>query len=107
MNKAVLSRLFHVIVVAMTVAVRVGMLDAGLVGMLLRMQTMGVGDMGMMGGLFMVARFVMIGRFVMMPGGFFVIFRGAAMMFSTFVSCRHIHVLREVITLEIDRMSGG
>jgi hypothetical protein len=81
-------------------AMRFGMVDARLVGMLMGMQAVGVRDMGVMGGLLMVAGLVMIRRFVMMAGGLFVVMGGLPVMFSTFVSCRHIHVLREVITLE-------
>jgi hypothetical protein len=90
-----------------TMAMHFGMVDARLVGMLMGMQAMGVGDMGVMRGLFMIAGFVMFRRFVMMTGSLFVVMGGLPMMFSAFVSCRHIHVLREVITLEKIGKSGS
>ena len=83
----------------MCVAVLRGVVDARLVGMLVRVQLVAMRDMRMMGRLFMVARFVVFGGFVMMLGGLFVMVSGLAMMFSAFVTCRHIHVLHEVITL--------
>jgi hypothetical protein len=89
--------LFFVVVVR--VAMMLGVVNAGLVGMLVRMQLMAMRDMRMMGRLFMVACFMVLGGFMMMLGGLFVMMGGLAVMFSTFVSCRHIHVLREVITL--------
>jgi hypothetical protein len=89
--------LFFVVVVR--VAMMLGVVNAGLVGMLVRMQLMAMRDMRMMGRLFMVACFMVLGGFMLMLGGLFVMMGGLAVMFSTFVSCRHIHVLREVITL--------
>lgn len=76
-----------------------GMVDARLIRMLMGVQLVAMRDMRMVRGLFMVAGFVMAGRFVVVLGGLFVVLGGLAMMFSAFVSCRHIHVLREVITL--------
>ena len=83
----------------MRIVMMLGVVNARLVGMLVRVQLVAMRDLRMMGRLFMVARFVVFGGFVMMLGGLFVMVGGLAVMFSTFVSCRHIHVLREVITL--------
>lgn len=76
-----------------------GMVDARLIRMLMGVQLVAMRDMRMVRGLFVVAGFVMAGRFVVVLGGLFMMLGGLAMMFSAFVSCRHIHVLREVITL--------
>ena len=77
-------------------AVMLGVVNARLVRMLMGMQLVAMRDMRMVCGLFVVAGFVMVGRFVMMLGGLFMMLGGLAMMFSAFVSCRHIHVLREI-----------
>ncbi|HEX4507097.1 MAG TPA: hypothetical protein VH722_15310 [Alphaproteobacteria bacterium] len=74
-------------------------MDARLVGMLMGMQAVAVRDMGVVRRLMVVARLVMACRFVMVPGGLLVVMGGLAVMFSAFVTCRHIHVLRKVITL--------
>ena len=86
----------------MRVGVLRGVVDARLVGMLMGMQAVAVGNVGVVGvvgRLVVVARLIMLGGFVMVLGGLFVVMGGLAVMFSAFVSCRHIHVLREVITL--------
>ncbi len=90
----------------LAVAMLLGVMNARLVGMLVRVQLVAMRDMRMMGCLLMVARLVMFRGFVMMLGGLLVMVGGLAMMFSAFVSCRHIHVLREVITLRDQQVIG-
>ena len=97
-NQAALGGLFFVMVMA-GMAMMLGVVNARLVRMLVRMQLVAMRDMRMVRRLFMVAGFVMVGRFVVVLGGLFMMLGGLAMMFSAFVTCRHIHVLHEVITL--------
>ncbi len=78
----------------MRIAMRLGVMDAGLVCMLVGMQTVTVRDMGVMRGFFVVAVFIMIRSFAMMDRRFFVMLGGFAMMFSAFMNRRHEIVLR-------------
>jgi hypothetical protein len=76
-----------------------GVVKARLVGMIVRMQAVAVRHMSVMRRLVMVARLVMRSGLMMMLGGLLMVVSGLAVMVSAFVRCRHIHVLREVITL--------
>ncbi len=51
-----------------------------------RVQVMTVGHMRVVGGLFVIAFFVVLGGFVMMLGSLFVVFSG---LFVVFVECAH------------------
>jgi hypothetical protein len=75
-------------------AMSLGVKQAGFVRVLVRLQTMAMGNMRVMGGLFMVAVFVVIRGFAMMDRRFFVMLGGFAVMFRAFMSRRHEIVLR-------------
>ncbi len=81
--------LFFFLMIMGFMAMILDMLDVGLVGMLMRVQPVPGRQVGVMGGLFMIARLVMIRRLVVMLGGFFVMFGREPVMFSAFVSHRH------------------
>lgn len=67
-------------------AVLVGVMLAGFVGMVAGVQCMSVGDVGVVPGLLVIARLVVLGRFAMMRGGVFVMFSGLQMMFRSVMS---------------------
>ena len=64
----------------------IGVVLPGFFGMLGCVQRMAVGDMGVVPGLLMIARFVMLGRFPMMGGCLFMMLRGLVVMFCSMVS---------------------
>jgi hypothetical protein len=71
-----------------------GVVLCGLVAVVGRMQSMRMRDVGVMAGLFMVASFIVLGRFAMMVGGALVVFRGGLVVLATLVRLRaHIAVL--------------
>jgi hypothetical protein len=66
----------------------------GLVLMMGRMQSMGVGHVSVMSGLLVVAGFIMLGRFTMMMRGALVVIGGGLVMLAALVRLRaHIAVL--------------
>jgi hypothetical protein len=67
-------------------AVLVGMMLSSFFGMLGSVERVAMGDMGVVAGLFVIARFVMIGRFPMMFRSVFVVLRRFLMMICRFVS---------------------
>ena len=62
---------------------------AGAFGMPPRVQPMAVRDMGVMGGLFVRARFVVLGRFMMMMHRLRMVFCGSVMMFDRLFDFGH------------------
>jgi hypothetical protein len=58
----------------------------GFFGVMLGMQMMPVGRMGVVRGLFMVAAAVMFGRFAVVTGGVVVVFGGFAVVFNAFLA---------------------
>jgi hypothetical protein len=54
----------------------------GLFGMVFGMQMMAMRDVGMVGGLFMIAGFMMLGGFSVVLAGFFVVLGGLLVMFN-------------------------
>jgi membrane protein implicated in regulation of membrane protease activity len=71
-----------------------GVVLGGLVPMMGRMQSMGVGHMSVMSGLLVIAGFIMLGRFTMMMRGALVVIGGGLVMLAALVRLRaHIAVL--------------
>jgi hypothetical protein len=71
-----------------------GVVLGGLVPMMGRMQSMGVGHVSVMSGLLVVAGFIMLGRFTMMMRGALVVIGGGLVMLAALVRLRaHIAVL--------------
>lgn len=70
-------------------AVLFGVLLRGVLVMLFRMQSVAVRDLGMMCGLFVMARLVMLGCFAVMLGRMFVVIRGVLVML---MDCVFAHV---------------
>ena len=71
-----------------------GVVLGGLVPMMGRMQSMGVGHMSVMSGLLVIAGFIMLGRFTMMMRGALVVIGGGLVMLATLVRLRaHVVVL--------------
>jgi len=68
------------------VFVRVGL--RGFFGVMVSMQMMPVGRMGMVRGLFMVAAAVVLGRLAVVTGSVFVVFGSFAVVFSAFLAHR-------------------
>jgi hypothetical protein len=66
--------------------VLVGVVLAGLFGMMRGVQRMAVRDMGMVAGLFMIARLVVPGGFAVMFGGLFVMFGSLTVMLRSWMS---------------------
>jgi hypothetical protein len=66
--------------------VLVGVVLPGFLGMMGSVQRMAVGDVGMVAGLLVVARFVVLCRFPVMFGRVFMMLCRLVMMFRTFVS---------------------
>jgi hypothetical protein len=65
-----------------------------LVPMMGRMQSMRVGDVGVMPGLLMIAGFIVLGRFAMMMRGALVVIGGGLVVLATLVRLRaHVAVL--------------
>ena len=58
----------------------------GFFGVMVGMQMMPVGRMGMVRGLFMVAAAVVFGRLAVVTGSVFVVFGGFAVVFSAFLA---------------------
>jgi hypothetical protein len=65
-----------------------GVVLCGLVAVVGRMQSMRMRDVGVMAGLFMVASFIVIGRFAMMVGGALMVIGGGLVVFATLVRLR-------------------
>ncbi len=70
----------------MRVRVLIGVVFPSFFGMLGSVERMSVGDMGVVTGFFVIARFVVFGRFAMMYGRLFVVLRGLMVMFRSVVS---------------------
>jgi hypothetical protein len=66
--------------------VLVSVVFPGFAGMMCGVQRMSVSDVGVVPGFLVIARLVVFGRFQVMFGSVFVVFRGFAMMFRAFVS---------------------
>jgi hypothetical protein len=71
-----------------------GVVFCGLVAVVRRMQSMRVGDVGVMPGLLMIAGFIVLGRFAMMMRGALVVIGGGLVVLATLVRLRaHVAVL--------------
>jgi hypothetical protein len=66
--------------------VLIGVVLAGLFGMMGSVHRMSVCDMGVVPGLFVIARFVVFGRFPVMCGRLFMMMRGLVMVFRSLMS---------------------
>lgn len=64
-------------------AVFVGVMLGGLLGMMLGMEVMAMGDMRVVTGFMMVPCFVVVGGRAMVPGGVFVVLGSFAMVLRT------------------------
>jgi hypothetical protein len=63
----------------------------GFFGVVLRVQMMTLRHVGVMPALLVIAGFVSLGRFLVMPRRVFVVFSGPLVMLSAFV-CRHLRL---------------
>jgi hypothetical protein len=66
--------------------VLIGVVFAGFFGMMGSVDGMSVGDVGVVPGLLVIARFVVFGRFPVMCGRLFMMMRGLMMMFRSLMS---------------------
>ena len=64
----------------------IGVVLAGLFGMMGSVHRMSVCDVGVVPGLFVIARFVVFGRFPVMCGRLFMMMRGLVMVFRSLMS---------------------
>jgi hypothetical protein len=66
--------------------VLIGVVLAGLFGMMGSVHRMSLCDVGVVPGLFVIARFVVFGRFPVMCGRLFMMMRGLVMVFRSLMS---------------------